>query len=277
VETDFAADAPRAEGNSHQLQQVALNLILNAEQAILGSGVGGRRTGDHIRITTSARRMGDAMWVITQVADNGPGIPPGVLPRVFEPFFTTKKVGDGAGLGLSVSYGIVEQHGGRLSVESEPGRTVFTLELPAATSPEPEPGVGAETARAADRARALGRGRRVLVVDDEAAIVELVTSVLDDQGWCVDVASGGRAALERLQQTHYDLILSDVRMPEGDGADFYRAAVAQQKGLAQRFLFMTGDTANEDAWRVLQATRAPVLSKPFTPQALLRAVEQVTA
>jgi two-component system NtrC family sensor kinase len=219
--------------------------------------------------------MGDAMWVITQVADNGPGIPPGVLPRVFEPFFTTKKVGDGAGLGLSVSYGIVEQHGGRLSVESEPGRTVFTLELPAATSLEP--GVAAETARAADRARALGRGRRVLVVDDEAAIVELVTSVLDDQGWCVDVASGGRAALERLQQTHYDLVLSDVRMPEGDGADFYRAAVAQQKGLAQRFLFMTGDTANEDAWRVLQATRAPVLSKPFTPQALLRAVEQVTA
>jgi two-component system NtrC family sensor kinase len=277
VETDFAADAPRAEGDSHQLQQVALNLILNAEQAILGSGVGGRRTGNHIRITTSARRMGDAMWVITQVADNGPGIPPGVLPRVFEPFFTTKKVGDGAGLGLSVSYGIVEQHGGRLSVESEPGRTVFTLELPAATSPEPEPGVGAETARAADRARALGRGRRVLVVDDETAIVELVTSVLDDQGWCVDVASGGRAALERLQRTHYDLILSDVRMPEGDGADFYRAAVAQQKGFAQRFLFMTGDTANEDAWRVLQATRAPVLSKPFTPQALLRAVEQVTA
>jgi len=93
----------------------------------------------------------------------------------------------------------------------------------------------------------------------------------------VDVASGGRAALERLQQTHYNLVLSDVRMPEGDGADFYRAAVARQKELARRFLFMTGDTANEDAWRVLQATRAPVLPKPFTPQALLRAVEQVSA
>ncbi len=117
----------------------------------------------------------------------------------------------------------------------------------------------------------------MLVVDDEPAIVELVTTVLDDQGWHVDVASGGRAALERLQETHYDLVLSDVRMPEGDGADFYRAAVAQQKELAQRFLFMTGDTANEDAWRVLQATRAPVLSKPFTPQALLHAVEQVSA
>ncbi|MFI5328531.1 MAG: ATP-binding protein [Candidatus Rokuibacteriota bacterium] len=277
VETDFAAGVARAEGDSHQLQQVVLNLILNAEQAILGSGVGGRRTGDHIRITTSARQLGDATWVITQVADNGPGIAPAVLPRVFEPFFTTKKVGDGAGLGLSVSYGIVEQHGGRLSVASEPGRTVFTLELPAAAPGELEPEPAAETIRASARARALGRGRRVLVVDDEPAIVEMVTTVLDDQGWRVDVASGGRAALERLQQTRYDLVLSDVRMPEGDGADFYRAAVAQQKELAKRFLFMTGDTANEDAWRVLQATRAPVLSKPFTPQALLHAVEQVGA
>jgi signal transduction histidine kinase/CheY-like chemotaxis protein len=275
VETDFAADVTRAEGDSHQLQQVVLNLILNAEQAILGSGVGGRRTGDHIRITTSARQMGDATWAIMQVADNGSGIAPAVLPRVFEPFFTTKKVGDGAGLGLSVSYGIVEQHGGRLSVESEPGRTVFTLELPAAAAGEPAPDTAAETIRASERARARGRGRRVLVVDDEPAIVEMVTTVLDDQGWRVDVASGGRAALERLQQTHYDLVLSDVRMPEGDGADFYRAAVAQQKELARRFLFMTGDTANEAAWRVLQATRAPVLSKPFTPQALLHAVEQV--
>lgn len=277
VETDFAADAPRAEGDSHQLQQVVLNLILNAEQAILGSGVGGRRTGDHIRITTSLRRIGDATRVIMQVADNGPGISPAVQPRVFEPFFTTKQVGDGAGLGLSVSYGIVEQHGGRLSVESEPGRTVFTLELPAATAAESEPAADAETPRASDRAPALGRGRRVLVVDDEPTIVALVTMVLDDHGWRVDVASGGRAALERLQQTRYDLVLSDVRMPEGDGADFYRAAVAQQKELAQRFLFMTGDTANEDAWRVLQATRAPVLSKPFTRQALLHAVEQVSA
>jgi signal transduction histidine kinase len=144
VETTFGADVPRVEGDAHQLQQVVLNLILNAEQAILGSGVGGRRTGDHVRITTSARLVGEAARVIVQVADNGPGIPAAVLPRVFEPFFTTKKVGEGAGLGLSVSYGIVAQHGGRLSVESEPGRTVFTLDLPAAASGDPEAGAAAE-------------------------------------------------------------------------------------------------------------------------------------
>jgi signal transduction histidine kinase len=275
VETEFGADVPHAEGDAHQLQQVVLNLILNAEQAILGSGVGGGRTGDHIRITTTARRRGEETRVVLQVADNGPGIAASVLPRVFEPFFTTKKVGDGAGLGLSVSYGIAEQHGGRLSVESEPGRTVFTLDLPSATSREPE--TAAEPPVATGRATAWGRGRRVLVVDDEPAIVEMVTSVLDGQGWHVDVASGGRAALERLQETDYDLVLSDVRMPEGDGADFYRAAVAQHKDLARRFLFMTGAPADADAWRVLQSALAPVLAKPFTPQALLQAVEQVSA
>jgi signal transduction histidine kinase len=132
LETEFGADVPPVQGDSHQLQQVFLNLILNAEQAILGSGVGGRRSGDCIRVSTRARLEGDSAWVVAQVVDNGPGIPAEVLPRIFEPFFTTKKVGEGAGLGLSVSYGIVEEHGGRLSVESGPGRSVFTLELPAA-------------------------------------------------------------------------------------------------------------------------------------------------
>jgi signal transduction histidine kinase/BarA-like signal transduction histidine kinase len=274
LETEFGDEVPRVEGDPHQLQHVVLNLILNAEQAILGSGVGGRRTGDCIQVITGTRREGGVPWVVAQVTDNGPGIPATVLPRIFEPFFTTKRVGEGTGLGLSVSYGIIEQHGGRLSVESGPGRTVFTVALPAVSPSESgaDPGATSEDAPAAS-----GKGRRVLVVDDEPAVVELVTSVLDGHGWRVDVASGGRAGLERLQQARYDLVLSDVRMPEFDGADFYRAAVAQRHELAERFLFITGDTANAEAWRFLQDTRVPVLEKPFTPQALLRAVEQVSA
>lgn len=155
-----------------------------------------------------------------------------------------------------------------------PGRTVFTLALPAVSPSEsmPHPGASSEEVPVAP-----GQGRRVLVVDDEPAVVELVTSVLDGHGWRVDVASGGRAGLELLQQARYDLVLSDVRMPELDGADFYRAAVAQRHELAARFLFITGDTANAEAWRFLQDTRVPVLEKPFTPQALLRAIERVSA
>src|SRR4029077_15214648 len=118
VELDLGADVPAVRGDMHQLQQLFLNLILNAEQAILGSGVGGRRTGDCIRIATRVRRDDDTTWAIAQVTDNGPGIKADVLPRIFEPFFTTKRVGDGSGLGLSVSHGIVEEHRGCLSVES---------------------------------------------------------------------------------------------------------------------------------------------------------------
>ena len=151
LETELGATVPSVLGNPQQLQQVLLNLVLNAEQAILGSGVGGRRFGDCIRVSTSTRADGDRTWVIVEVADNGPGIPAEVLPRVFEPFFTTKKVGEGAGLGLSVSYGIVEQHGGRLSVESRPGRSVFTLELPIASPQE---------TRTADPAPAVSPGSR---------------------------------------------------------------------------------------------------------------------
>ena len=118
VEVEHAEGGARIVGDAHQLQQVFLNLMLNAEQAILGSGV-----GSAIRVQTQTRRDGERERVVVQVIDNGPGIDADVLPHVFDPFFTTKPVGQGTGLGLSVSYGIVQQHGGELTVESRPGRT----------------------------------------------------------------------------------------------------------------------------------------------------------
>ena len=116
VVSECAPDLPAAEGDVHQLQQVFLNLLLNAEHAILAVG-----KGDTIRIRAYGRVEGERRWVVVEFADNGPGIPSEVMPRIFEPFFTTKKVGEGTGLGLSVSYGIVQQHGGRLTGEACPG------------------------------------------------------------------------------------------------------------------------------------------------------------
>ncbi len=263
---------PAAEGDAHQLQQVFLNLILNAEQAILGSGVGEHRVGDVIRIATTTKVDGGRTWVVTTVTDNGPGIPREVLPRIFDPFFTTKKVGEGTGLGLSVSYGIIHQHGGRLSVESRPGHTVFSIELPAATP--------ASATRPDERmatAAGAGHGRQALVVDDEPGVLDLVSALLHQAGWNVDVATGGRAALERVRGAEYDLVLADMRMPDGSGEDLYRIIAAERADLAERFVFMTGDTANADAWRFLEETSVPVVEKPFTAQALLAAVERVAA
>ena len=273
VSATYGEGVPAADGDAHQLQQVFLNLILNAEQAILGSRVGDHRMGDAIRVTTGVRVDQGQTWVVITVADNGPGIPRDVLPRIFEPFFTTKKVGEGSGLGLSVSYGIIQQHGGRLNVESRPGNTVFTIELPAATSPLQPRG----TERATVNRTGAGRGRHALVVDDEPGVLDLVAALLRQAGWEVTTATGGRDALERLRGTDYDLVLADMRMPDGGGEDLYRAVASERGKLTERFLFMTGDTANPEAWRFIEATRASVIEKPFTAQALLSAVERVAA
>ncbi|MCH7654901.1 MAG: hypothetical protein IIC95_02815 [Chloroflexi bacterium] len=119
---DFAADLPEIPADPHQLQQVFLNLVINAEQAMTaahGRGV--------LSITT--KRVGEALHVV--VTDDGPGIPSENLGRVFDPFFTTKEVGAGTGLGLSVCYGIIQEHGGEIRVASEEGRgTTFVVELP---------------------------------------------------------------------------------------------------------------------------------------------------
>jgi PAS domain S-box-containing protein len=268
VEKDFAETLPPVAGDAPQLQQVFLNLVLNAEQAI-GEGRSGRIVFRTRVVDDPARADTGGRCVRAEVIDNGPGIPPDVLPRVFEPFFTTKEVGAGTGLGLSVSYGIIEEHGGRLTAESEPGRTVFGLELPVGV---PVAVVGSSPV-AHDPFAA--EGRTALLVEDEPGVVDLVTMLLRDTGWRVDVATGGRVGLEFVRSSRYDLVISDVRMPDGGGAEFYRNALVVDPTLDGRFVFITGDTANVPAWEFLRATGQPVLEKPFAPDTFLDVVRRV--
>ncbi|HEU4367151.1 MAG TPA: GAF domain-containing protein [Methylomirabilota bacterium] len=262
VETDFAPDLPEITGDSQQLEQVFLNLLLNAEQAILEARPQGR-------ILVRTRVSPDRAFVYADVIDDGPGVPPDVLPRVFEPFFTTKMVGSGTGLGLSVSYGILEEHGGKLSVQSRPGETTFTVELAVSGKREQAP------PPSQPRAMPPGEGRRALVVEDEPVVRDLIVALLKEHGWGVDVAGGGRKALQRVARQAYDLIISDMRMPDGDGPDFYRHVQAHTPGLAGRFVFITGDTANPDAWAFLEESGVPVIEKPFPPSVFEDAVARV--
>lgn len=261
VEREFADALPVINGDAQQLEQVFLNLLLNAEQAIHDTKAAGR-------IVLRARLRDDGRAVLAEVVDDGFGIPPEALPRVFEPFYTTKTVGRGAGLGLSVSYGIVQEHGGRLTVDSRPGETTFTVELPVSEAPMP-------SAPPRERRVFDGVGRTALVVEDEPSVLDLVVTLLGESGWRVDVAAGGRAGLERVRGKRYDLVVSDVRMPDGDGRHFYEAALAGDPALRGRFIFITGDTAGAEARDFIESVDVPVVEKPFSPLAFEDAVWRV--
>jgi CheY-like chemotaxis protein len=122
-----------------------------------------------------------------------------------------------------------------------------------------------------------GDGRTALVVEDEASVLDLIVTILSQTGWRVDVASGGHEGLQRVRRQRYDLIVSDIRMPDGDGETFYRDATSDDPSLGQRFIFITGDTANREAFTFVKDAGALVVEKPFQPAFFLDAVRRVTS
>jgi PAS domain S-box-containing protein len=250
VHLDLAEDLPKLWADPHQLHQVIVNLITNAHHAMHGS-TSARQLSIRTRFNAADSR------VLLEVADTGPGIPPEVLGRIFEPFFTTKPVGQGTGLGLPLCQGIVEGHGGTIRVESKlGGGAVLTIDLPVVAPP-----VGETTE--AEGTHVLPPGIRVLVVDDEPHVAGVLTDLLKAQGAHVEAVSGGRAALQKLEQAEYDIILSDVRMPGLDGPGLYKTLGATHPHLLSRFVFITGDTLNPESSEFVEQTGAPCISKPF--------------
>jgi two-component system, cell cycle sensor histidine kinase and response regulator CckA len=255
---------PQVFADQHQVQQVLLNLIINAEQAMLGA---------HGRGTLILRTWHDIQTdaVVLEVHDDGPGVPEDVQPRIFDPFFTTKEVGKGTGLGLTVAYAIVQEHGGRISVGSDPaGGAAFQVALPA-VSASVKPG----DASRIERSPTAGSGASVLVVEDEAALGAAVAEALADAGFAVQLARDGLEALERVRAGTYDLIVCDLKMPRLDGMSFYRRIAADEPILAGKVLFVTGDVAGTEAERFLEETGCRWLPKPFRLKDLLRLAGEI--
>ena len=237
-----------------QIQQVLLNLIVNAEQAMKEV----RRRG---RLTITTKKKGDVIEI--KVKDNGHGIKPEIMNRIFDPFFTTREAGGGTGLGLSLCYGIVTEHNGRIYARSTPGRgATFIVELPIVTevTKPVQPPIALKQELA---------GTRILVVDDEPVVRELVSKVLGDEGCEVDTAAKAEEALEKIEGQRYHLVLIDVKMPGMSGIELFQRMQRTARSLARRAVFITGDVLSPETERFLAGKKLPCLAKPFTATELL--------
>jgi len=265
VVLNLADELPVLWADAHQLHQVLVNLVTNAHQAMRRQS-----TLRRIEITTGLEPSGARFQLA--VADTGPGIPPDIQGKIFDPFFTTKAPGEGTGLGLSLCRGIIEEHGGSISVAIGPGGgTTFRIELPLVTPPA--------TARHAGEAAsfpAVG-AKRLLVVDDEPEVAALLAEALHMDGHEVDTAANGAVALTMLDKQTYDLVLSDTKMPVVDGEEFYRELAHRAPALRSRIIFVTGDVISREKRAFLEATGAPFLLKPFAPNDARRLVHQMLA
>jgi PAS domain S-box-containing protein len=237
----------------NQLRQVLLNIINNSQDALL------QQTGERMITMRTADR---GQMVLITIIDNGPGISKADLKKVFDPFFTTKPVGKGTGLGLSISYGIIREHNGDIAIQSEAGEgTQVFIELPVDQS------VSKPADTSAISAKSL-RSLRILVIDDEPEIVQILRAGLTRPGLTVDSACSIADALSLVTKISYDFVVTDVKMPGGSGVELYKMLCKVNPDYRNRTLFLTGDMSNPATVQFLEQEGLPYFSKPFDFQAL---------
>jgi PAS domain S-box-containing protein len=248
------------------LQQIVTNLVINGAQASGRDGL----------VRLSARTSSRDLTIV--IEDSGPGIPVAVMDRIFEPFFTTKPVGEGTGLGLSVTLGIVQQLGGRIKVEnrdpSEGGGARFTVVLPIDGNVS-----GDHWTNAAEHARSpvtaqiavdAGSNPRVLIIDDEPSIRAALRRFFTRRGWQVSEAEDGADGMSQLLAAKFDfaVVISDLKMPGCSGVELHDHVAGIAPELLDRIIFSTGDVASKEAAEFVRRTRCTVLQKPFELRAL---------
>jgi PAS domain S-box-containing protein len=263
---DVADDGAMLHVDRSGIEQVITNLVINAAQAV--------GTGGNVRLACRC----DGLDYLIEVVDDGPGISNAVLARIFEPFFTTKPMGQGTGLGLSVSLGVVQQHGGSIVAENrgpdEPTGARFIVRLPM-----PAPAIAVEQETLAPVAAKDNRARHVLIVDDEDTIRCALTRFYTRRGWRVTEVPDGSCALERLVDPSetFDLVISDVKMPEMSGIELHAALKDARPELLDRLVFCTGEVESAAVASFIAQTGCNVLLKPFDLKSLASLSEDVVS
>jgi two-component system NtrC family sensor kinase len=261
LDVDLDREMRSIVGDFHALAQVFVNIVNNAHHAMKEKG--GRGV---LRIATRC----DGLTCRVEVSDTGPGIRPHHLKKIFDPFFSTKEVGKGTGLGLSLAYGTVKDHGGQISARSRPEQgTSFIVELPAVATLEEAP---AAAKAVAVRGELVQGGKRILVVEDEASLSEMICEALSAEGHQVDRAGDGVTASKKVKEGSYDLIISDLKMPNMGGRELYDAVHRMDPDLARRIIFSTGDSVSADTQAFFRQIGNPYLTKPFNLRDLYNAV-----
>jgi two-component system NtrC family sensor kinase len=257
IHLDLAEDLPDTSADPHQLQQVFLNMVNNAVDAILESSAEG-----DLWVRTALN--GDRLCI--EFTDSGPGVKD--ASRVFDPFYTTKPVGKGTGLGLSICYGIITEHGGTIQVRNIPTRGAsFTIELPhqpVASSSSSTPGQKAN----------LGREGRILLVDQDNSVLEAVGTILRGRDHQVKTARDIREAFALLEKEDFDLVVADLHVSDGANGGGLSEWLAQHKpNLSRKLIWMCAVAPTEDAGENLSENGRQILQKPFKAADLLAAVD----
>jgi len=259
LDKELSNQLPAIEGDAHQLEQLLVNLLTNAAQAIRSEDETGRVVVRTTLIDGSVRM---------EIEDSGPGIPPELRSTVFDPFFTTKEAGEGTGLGLSLVYDIVASHEGCIEIVGDaPCGTTFRIELPITSRGEDRP-----SPTHGEQPLPLPSDASILVVDDDESLARMICESLSGEGWKAQFVGDGKQALARIEQESFDLLISDLKMPDMNGERLYRTLSETHSELAGRIVWTTGDTLGRTAEELARRTGRPVLHKPFDLAELRQAV-----